>query len=182
MEVEQQIAQQLEGGEQLLWSGQPGSGIRFRRADFYMVPFSLLWGGFAVYWEILAFRHESPLFFRFWGVPFVLFGVHLVVGRFILDSWQRANTLYGVTNRRVIIVNGIRTRRTTSLPMPTIPAITLAEREDGSGDVVFDTTDARHVAVGGLVPRGSFVPIMLEFLPNVRHVYNIIREAQQSAG
>jgi len=38
-------------------------------------------------------------------------------------------------------------------------------------------SDAGRVAIGGLVPRGSTVPPMLEFVQDARHVYDIIRTA-----
>ena len=46
----------LESGERVLWTGQPGQGIRFRRADRWAVPFTLLWMGFFVVWESWAAR------------------------------------------------------------------------------------------------------------------------------
>ena len=39
--------------EQILWSGQPETSVVFTNADIF-VPFSLLWGGFAVFWELMA--------------------------------------------------------------------------------------------------------------------------------
>lgn len=179
--AEDKIAGTLDAGERLLWSGQPATGIRFRTADWYMIPFSLLWGGFAIFWEVMAFQDKAPLFFRFWGMPFVLVGLYLIAGRFIWDARRRARTSYAVTDRRLLLVSGSRSQVTTSLSLRTLPAITLAERADGSGDIVFDGTDARHVAVGGLVPRGSSVPTMFEFVPNARRVYDVIREAQLHA-
>jgi PH (Pleckstrin Homology) domain-containing protein len=181
MEAEQRIASQLDAGEQLLWSGQPAHGIRFRRGDIFMIPFSLMWGGFAIFWELMALRKSGSIFFQIWGVPFVLVGLYLMVGRFCWDAWRRTYTFYGVTNRRVLLITGFRSQSTSTVPLRAIPAITLSERRDGSGDVVFDTNDGRHVATGGFVSRGSSVPVMLEFILNAREVYDIIRKAQQAA-
>src|SRR5437016_6122386 len=64
----------LDPGESLLWSGQPRSGIRLRSQDFILIPFSLLWGGFAIFWECMAVNgsskaHGTP------GAVFPLFGL-----------------------------------------------------------------------------------------------------------
>jgi len=178
-DAKQLILREIDAGEHLLWAGQPRRGICFRRADIFMIPFSIIWASFTVFWEIMAFRENAPIFFRFWGIPFVLAGAYLVVGRFVWDAWRRTRTVYGVTDRRVLIVSGAGARSTTTLALKTLPGLTLDERYDGVGDVVFAATDASHVATGGLVSRGDTVPAMFELIPQARQVYHIIRQAQR---
>jgi hypothetical protein len=177
-ETQQIVSTELDSGELLLWAGRPSGGIVFRRADTFMVPFSLMWAGFVVFFEVTAYRQDGMNFMALWGIPFVLMGAYLAVGRFLWDAWRRAHTVYGVTNRRILILTSGLSRNTTTLALANLPGITLAERHDGTGDIVFGAGDASHVGAGGLVPRGSSVPAMLELIPQARNVYDIIRRAQ----
>ena len=69
-----EIESLLGKDERLLWSGKPASGVMFHLSDIYLIPFSLLWGGFAIFWESAALTTSAPLLFKLWGIPFVLVG------------------------------------------------------------------------------------------------------------
>ena len=136
-QAEQVISRELESDERLLWSGVPKQGITLRPSDTVLIPFSLLWGGFAVFWEAGVLHSKAPGFFVVWGIPFVLVGLYLIVGRFFVDARQRAATAYGVTNTRVVIVSGLFSRTVKSLALRTLTDMTLSERRDGSGTISF---------------------------------------------
>jgi hypothetical protein len=90
-----QIEPSLRPGEQLLWCGRPDPSVVFVAADIVLVPFSLVWLGFALLWEAGTKSIGAPVAFRSAGVPFVLIGVYLVAGQSApaagrLTRWNRA--------------------------------------------------------------------------------------------
>jgi hypothetical protein len=106
------ISRQLRPGETLLWSGQPPTGVRLRGADLLLIPFSVLWCGFAIFWEVSVIRMSGQmggpaLFFILWGMFFVVIGLYFVFDRFFVDAFIRSQTFYGVTNERVVISSGM---------------------------------------------------------------------------
>jgi hypothetical protein len=179
-QAEQTLRAELGRGERLLWSGRPRQGVRLRASDGFMVPFSLLWGGFAIFWEAMALRQSKSPLFVLWGIPFVLIGIYLIVGRFFVDSYQRARTYYGVTDQRVLILSGLFTRRTTSIALQNLGEVSVAERSDRSGSIVFGVPHATHTAWWGGGGEGKAAP-MFDLVDDVRQIYNAVRDAQQSA-
>lgn len=98
------LTERLLAGERLVWSGRPAQGLLLTSRDALLIPFSLMWGGFAVFWETTVLTQpQAPGLFGLWGVPFVLIALYLVAGRFLLDAWIRAGMLYAVTNKRILI-------------------------------------------------------------------------------
>jgi hypothetical protein len=122
-------------GEQILWSGRPGQGLLFTARDWLLVPLSLLWCGFAIFWEAMVLRSKAPGFFALWGVPFVLAGLYLTIGRFAVDAWLRRNTRYTLTNRRVLIARSGIFGKITSVSLDRLPEMQLTERADGRGTI-----------------------------------------------
>jgi hypothetical protein len=91
----QQLVPYLRPREQLLWSGRPDPTVRFAPADAFLVPFSVLSGGFAIY--SLLGRHPSS----FCGVsPFVAVGVYFIFGRFVHKKRTKLKTAYGIASDR----------------------------------------------------------------------------------
>ena len=46
------IQPELTAGETVLWAGQPDPSVRLHREDVFLIPFSLFWGGFSIFWEL----------------------------------------------------------------------------------------------------------------------------------
>lgn len=177
------IAAELGPGEQMLWAGRPFQGLALRASDAIAIPFSLLWGGFAIFWESSVFSQGAPLLFKLWGIPFVLVGLYLIVGRFFFDSWSRKKTYYGLTTKRVLIVSGIYSREIKSLELGSLNDMSLSERSSGSGSIVFGPGQAAFGGWPGSFRRnGQVVAPSFDMIPKVRQIYNHIREAKTAAG
>ena len=74
-EHKQRLQSKLAPNEHLLWFGQPRGGIVLRDSDVYAIPFSLIWGGFAIFWEISVLSDDAPITFKLFGLPFVGVGL-----------------------------------------------------------------------------------------------------------
>lgn len=179
----QAVRAQLESGEQLIWHGQPRQGLLLRPSDAFMIPFSLLWGGFAIFWETTVILTGAPVFFWLFGIPFVIIGLYLIFGRFFTDARARTHTFYGVTNDRIIITSGKHAKRTQSLSLSTLGDITLDERADGTGTITFAAANplGRFGNFGAMpgVGTGRQTPPSFEMIPQAKKVYEMIRGAQR---
>ena len=188
------IESRLDPGEKLLWTGQPKQGVRLQPQDAFMIPFSLMWGGFSFFWEagVLGLIHlgnsnrpqtTPPLFMAIFGIPFVLIGIYLIFGRFFFDAASRKKTFYAVTNQRLIILNSFLRFDLTSLDLDATSNLNLSERSDGSGDIVFGAAGSAVYSPGAGWPqsrRGYRVPGFY-LLPNAREVFDVIRSARTAA-
>lgn len=105
----------LDPGERIVWAGGPRQGVIFSGRDIFLVPFSLMWGGFAIFWESTVVLTGGPVFFALWGVPFVVVGLYLIFGRFIADAWVRSRTVYALTDQRALILRQTTGERLTAV-------------------------------------------------------------------
>jgi hypothetical protein len=48
------LSSELLPGETVQWTGRPNSAVIFHREDWALIPFSLLWGGLAIFWLLGA--------------------------------------------------------------------------------------------------------------------------------
>ncbi|HEY7172287.1 MAG TPA: hypothetical protein VH417_15650 [Vicinamibacterales bacterium] len=180
-EEQQRVQRELGANERLLWTGKPFAGLTFRTADVMLVPFSLMWGGFALFWEYSVWRSGAPLFFRLWGVPFVAVGLYLIAGRFVVDSRQRAATIYAVTNERVLILSGLFQSSLVSLNLKTVGELSLSEHADGSGSISFGQSPLFNLMRGFSAWPGMSTLTGFDMVPDVRQVFDVLRRAQAAA-
>ena len=126
--------------ERLLWQGRPAGGLIFQTSDILAIPFSLLWGGFALFWNVSVWTiaDGAPWFFKLWGLPFLAVGLYITVGRFFADMWMRNRLLYAVTDRRILILRSYSST-IRSYDIQHLPALELEER---GYDWLLDTVGA----------------------------------------
>jgi hypothetical protein len=176
-------------GERIVWDGRPLRHRVFRRTDVLLVPLSLLWFGFAVFWERSVLSGGAPLFFALWGVPLMLVGLYVVAGRFVVRVVSSRRTRYTITDRRVLVHGGwsgsrLRTQYLNSLPPPVI-----TEEPDGSGSLAFGgfpgvmdaLTSGRWSGWRVWSSEPSSTPVLWD-VPDIRRVRDWVAHAQTQPG
>lgn len=116
------------------------------------------------------------------GIPFVIIGLIFVFGRFIIESKQRANTIYGLTQNRIIIRSGIFSQNIQSINIKTLSDIELSEKNDGSGTISIGPKNPFMVWGSGMNwwPGMKSTPQLI-LIDRARVVYNQIVEIQNQA-
>lgn len=177
-EIETELRANLSSDEKLIWTGKPKTGIVFRNSDFFMIPFSFFWAGSVAVWEAGAISSGAPLFFKLWGIPFIVVGIYFTLGRFFVDAKKRAHTIYGITSDRIIIKSGIFRREVKSLNIKTLSDISMTQKKDNSGTINLTATDLRYSMMQGIEWPGAKQPPRLELIDDVKSVYDIIIKLQ----
>ncbi len=179
------IESRLFAGEKLLLSGQPWQGLFLLRGiDVLLVPMSLVWAGFMVFWNYGVWSGvagPAPAPFLAIGLLFLALGLFAVIGRFFVDAWLRGRTRYAVTNQRVLIERDGPFGTAKSFDIARLPMLELSERGDGSGNIRFETSRSwfQNNNIGIWIASTDSAPRFLR-IDNVRNVYELI--AKQRAG
>lgn len=173
-------------GDRIAWTGRPGQGVRLRAADAFLIPFSLLWGGFAIFWEAtaigFAFRAGEGItsFMALWGIPFVMVGLYLIFGRFFVDAHVRARTFYAVTDRRVLVLRRVFGERLLSRPLG--GEVRIAQRRGGSGTLEFGSRNPLRAFNGwSMWAPGLGGEVAFEDVPDVMTVYALAAPGRAAA-
>jgi hypothetical protein len=164
----------LLSGERILWSGKPGQGLLLTELDIYLIPFSLLWCGFMIFWTIGATRAGGfgPLLF---GAFFLCYGLYTLVGRFIVDAWIRRDMRYAVTNRRLLIARPAPFSKFTALNLEQLPEVHLKERTNGLGTIRFGQQGPTRGGYYRLIsPAFDPNPLFLA-IDDARRVFDLIQ-------
>jgi hypothetical protein len=147
-----------------------------------LIPFSLLWCGFAIFWTTTATGMRAPSFLTLWGLMFVAVGLYLVFGRFLFDAWVRRGMGYAVTNRRILILRSGPFSRFITVNLEGMPNLDLRETARGRGTIRFGLSASlfsnRNMSSWSpaLDPTPQFIAI-----DNVRQVFDLLQKAGKSA-
>lgn len=171
----------LQPNEEVRWTGRPQQGLLMRSSDAFLIPFSIFWCGFAVFWESSVLASNGPAFMKLWGIPFVAIGLYLVIGRFFADAAQRKRTYYAVTSERVLIRSGLFSTTTRSLDLRSLPEITFTVKNDGRGSIMFGSAPRTGFGAGSSnFPFGrQDVTPMFEMIPDAQAVHNVILQVKR---
>jgi hypothetical protein len=107
-------------------------------------------------------------------------GLYIVLGRFFADAYQRANTYYGVTNQRVLIITRGIGGKVKSLNLRGLSDISFSGSSNGRGVIQFGTTpwSVSNVFGNSGWPGLPSAP-RFELADEAKRVYELIRQAQQ---
>jgi hypothetical protein len=177
-----QLQPYLQPGEKILWTGRPDPSRLIGRADAFLIPFSLMWGGGAVIWEGGVALTGAPLLFLLWGAPFVVVGQYFIWGRFLYKRWDRRRTVYALTNQRALILRG---RSLQSVFLLQLPVIHQSARHDGSGSLEFGSTawyGRGYWANTGmdLFAPGTATPAFYD-IPDIARVDRLVNQARSGS-
>lgn len=148
----------LMRGERVLWEGRPATGLLLRPIELFLIPFSLFWGCFAIAWNWMAWTAPGDkLPFVLFGLPFLVIGIYVIAGRFVVDAWLRGRMRYLVTDQRIVILKrgGASLQ---SLDIRHLPAVELKERSDGSGSIRFAQDRFFMLGTGSGRGRRRWIP------------------------
>jgi hypothetical protein len=167
--IEKEFKDIINENEQLIWSGKPKNGLIFGVEDLFLIPFSIIWLGFILFFIIIA--EQTPTFFSLLAIPFIIVGVYLLVVRFYIDKWKRDKTLYGLTNKNIIIKyqNEIKIININSLSNISIEVL-----KNGLGTITFGHIHPYNNWYKKLGWPGLKLVPAFELIPNVKEVYNLI--------
>lgn len=149
----------LARGETLLWATRPKRGFIYEPHPNSFV--NGIWTLFSLIWMCTGWLTSVSWTLSALGVPFVLMGLHGLIGHNLLDAWRRRNLVYGMTNRRLLIATS---SRLVAAPWLGELRTHVVKRRDGVG----------HLRV--VAPR-----LELRALANVDEVQRLLIEAQAVA-
>ncbi|HSS99320.1 MAG TPA: hypothetical protein VLK33_19935 [Terriglobales bacterium] len=171
------------------WTGRPNPAIIFHSEDWGFIPFSLLWGGFAIFWLVGASgigdiwvnkpNQTFEYFGLIWGTPFVLVGQYMIWGRFVYEWWKKKRTYYALTNRRaLIVVDGIRSKSSTSAYFEHLSLVDKQVRSDGNGRISFGGPVTGHFQWGKNNPPR---PLTFDDVDDADSIFQIVARLHDKA-
>lgn len=176
------IRPHLRPGERVLWEGRPDVRAYSLRGAWFLVPFSLLWGGFAIFWEYQVIRGGAPWFFAVWGVPFVGIGLYMIFGRLLVARREARNTAYGITDQRVIILGGAVRQTLTELDLRDLPMAQLEDQGRGLGTITFGGQLGLMRLPPGWPMMGMYArPPAFASIPDASRVFAMLQDAKAEA-
>lgn len=162
----------LAAGEAILWRGKPKRSAFIASKSLTMLPIAIVWLCFDSTFIVAALNNDGPWFL----IPFML--LHLApvwiwLGSTLTAGKRWRNTMYYVTNRRIIIEGGFFAINETSIFYKDLQnaqlRIGLLDHLFHTGSIVFDNFMILH---GNKQQKGPY----FENLENAQDVYQRIQK------
>ncbi len=134
----EQIQLELMPEEEILWSGKSSLKKWISYGDYMYIPFSLMWCGFVLYWEWTVIRFQYPASFHLLGIPFAIFGLYMVAGRFLYKYYKKKSSCYVLTNLRAIEAYEHKWFKRREMPVKEMGRMLRFVEKDGYGVIVFN--------------------------------------------
>lgn len=166
----------------MLWEGRPNVAAFSTRGAWYLVPFSIMWGGFAIFWEYSVISRGGPPFFALWGIPFVVIGLYMIFGRILVARREAAHTWYAITDRRVLIQSGAFRRSLIQLDLRDLPMSQLDDQGNGLGTITFGPSLGSMRLPPGWPSMGMYTrPAAFSAIRDSARVFEMLQDAKAEA-
>lgn len=160
-----------EAEERILWQGKPDKRAYALRGSLVLVPFSILWLVLVISWISIMASNNASWLSQTRAVVVLLIGLYFAFGRFWVAAKDADNSLYTVTNRRVIIRTGPFHPHTTGIPLADIRSVRLIRCASGIGTIRIESAQGRRNTLW-CVPNADVV---------CRTIQDILQGCQNSA-
>ena len=141
-------------GERVVWAGRPARGLLLSQSDIIFIPFSLLWGGISLSSAVTSISNRGIGLDTLPMAAFVVIGLYMIVGRFVVDAWAREGTRYLITDRRVLMARPAPFSKFTAVSFNPLPEVTFHGRANGRGTIRFGSVHSTWANRSG----GSWSP------------------------
>jgi hypothetical protein len=176
-------ALELSKDEKIVWEGKPKQGIVLRYTDIALIPFSIIWTIATLIFELVSFEPDFPIYLSIIGIPFLIIGLFLLIGRYILDTKRRKNIFYWITNKRIII-KGEKLRNTVQYyQILGIYGITIKHKDRKFGTIVLGNEQGLNFGRGLEIEEFYWLNpkrlSRLELIEKADDVFKIILDLQK---
>jgi len=168
----------LDPGETILWQGAPVPGLRLS-GGLGLSAFGFVFTAFSAFRIAMASGLGAGTgligaVFPLFGVPFLLVGLYMLVGRFFWAAHVRGATFHTLTDRRAYVATAILGKR--ALVACDIDGATPLELVEGPPDSIYFKARMDSSPSGRVALR-----VGLEYIDDGRRVYSLLRDVQKGA-
>lgn len=173
---------ELAPGERIIWQGQPTQGFRLSPQDAFAVPFAAFWLFMVSMMFLLAFTGEmkkiDPLTYVIMPV-FLLIGLYMLIGRFVVDRLARRRVRYYLTTERAVIESGLVRSNRRSISLAAAPEIRFRGRRNGRGTIQFGSANMFGMMPPSWPGASQFLPPAFDDIEDAERIYSLALATQR---